>query len=189
MPPAKIRYMHIKFGILIFAAAILLGPFYTVDGYSVVANTVSQLGAQRTPNNVVAIIGFVAFGLGIVIEWLRHRSWATVPFLLFGVFVAAAGLLPHRPIDPAMPYNELVHRLHSVMATASGIAVTVGFLWQGIREGITKMRVCDFYMALICLVLPMTMFVMPEFQGLIQRLMYFQVFAWLWFVYPSRTSE
>lgn len=181
--------MYTKFGILIFAAAILLGPFYTVDGYSVVANTVSQLGAQRTPNNVVAIIGFVAFGLGIVIEWLRHRSWATVPFLLFGVFVAAAGLLPHRPIDPALPYNELVHRLHSVMATASGIAVTLGFLWQGIRANTTKIRICGFYMAGICLTLPMAMFAMPEFQGLIQRLMYFQVFIWLWFVYPSRTSE
>jgi len=160
-----------------------------VDGYSVIANTISELGAQRTPNNVVAIIGFVVFGLGIVIEWSRHRSWATAPFLLFGIFVAAAGLLPHRPIDPDIPYNELAHRLHSLMASMSGIAVTVGFLWQGLRKGIAKARVCDFYMALICLVLPMTMFAMPEFQGLIQRLMYFQVFAWLWFVYPSRASE
>ncbi|MER2531972.1 MAG: DUF998 domain-containing protein, partial [Candidatus Competibacter sp.] len=107
--------MYAKLGILTFAATILLGPLYTVEGYSVTANTISELGAQRTPNNVVAIIGFVAFGLGIASDWLRHRSWATVPFLLFGIFVAAAGLLPHRPIDPEIPYNDLVHRLHSVM--------------------------------------------------------------------------
>lgn len=176
--------MHTKFGILIFAAAILLGPFYAVEGYSVIANTISELGAQRTPNNVVAIIGFVAFGLGIAIDWLQHRSWATAPFLLFGIFVAAAGLLPHRPIDPAIPYNGLVHRLHSVMATASGIAVTLGFLWQGFGESAMKIRLCDFYMAGICLTLPMVMFAMPEFQGLIQRIMYFQVFMWLWLLYP-----
>lgn len=86
--------MCIKFGILIFAATILLGPLYTVEGYSVTANTISELGAQRTPNNVVAIIGFVAFGLGIAIEWLRHRSWVTTPFLLFGIFIAALSVCP-----------------------------------------------------------------------------------------------
>ncbi|MBK8183203.1 MAG: DUF998 domain-containing protein [Candidatus Competibacteraceae bacterium] len=86
--------MCIKFGILTFAATILLGPLYTVEGYSVTANTISELGAQRTPNNVVAIIGFVAFGLGIAIEWLRHRSWVTTPFLLFGIFIAALSVCP-----------------------------------------------------------------------------------------------
>jgi lysylphosphatidylglycerol synthetase-like protein (DUF2156 family) len=177
--------MYTKLGILIFAATILLGPFYTVEGYSVIANTVSELGAQRTPNNLVAIIGFVAFGLGIAIEWLRHRSWVTAPFLLFGIFITAAGLLPHKPIDPEILYNVLVHRLHSVMASASGIAVTLGFLFQGVRESTTKMRIYDFYMAGICLTLPMAMFAMPELQGLIQRLMYFQVFIWLWFFYPT----
>lgn len=177
--------MCIKLGILIFAAAIILGPFYTVENYSVIANTVSELGAQMTRNNFVAIIGFVAFGLGIVIEWLRRRTWVTAPFLLFGVFIAAAGLLPHRPIDPEIAYNDTVHRLHSVMASASGIAVTLGFLWQGVRESVTKIRIGHFYMAGICLTLPMAMFAMPEFQGMIQRLMYFQVFVWLWFLYPQ----
>lgn len=177
--------MPIKFGILIFAAAILLGPFYTVEGYSVITNTISELGAQHTPNNFIAIIGFVTFGLGIIMEWLRHRSWATTPFLLFGIFIAAAGLLPHRPIDPKIPYKDLIDRLHSVMANASGIAMTVGFLWQSIREHSVKIRVFDFYMGVTCLVLPMAMFALPEYQGLIQRLMYFQVFVWLWFLYPS----
>lgn len=173
--------MYIKFGILIFAATILLGPFYTVRDYSVITNTVSELGAQRTPNNFIAIIGFVAFGLGIAIEWVQRRSWKTTPFLLFGVFIAAAGLLPHRPIDPSIHYSNLIHRLHSVMASGSGIAITVGFLWKAFEERSLKTRICDFYMAGICLALPMAMFAMPNYQGLIQRLMYFQVFVWLWF--------
>ena len=177
--------MYIKLGILIFAAAILLGPFYTVEGYSVIANTVSELGAQMTRNNFVAIIGFTAFGLGIVIEWLRHRSWVTIPFLLFGIFIIAAGLLPHRPINLAVPYNEIIHRLHSVMASAGGIAVTLGFLWQGLRESAIKKRIFDLYMASICLIMPMAMFSIPEFQGLIQRLMYVQVFIWMWFFFPN----
>ncbi len=176
--------MYIKLGILIFATTILLGPLYTVEGYSVIANTVSELGAQMTHNNFVAIIGFVAFGLGIVIEWLRHRMWATTPFLLFGIFIAAAGLSPHKPIDPAVAYNEIIHRLHSVMASTSGIAVTLGFIWQGLKENVMQKRWIDFYMAGICLIMPMAMFAIPEFQGLIQRLMYFQVFVWLWFFFP-----
>lgn len=176
--------MYIKLGILIFAATILLGPLYTVEGYSVIANTISELGAQMTRNNCVAIIGFVAFGLGIAIEWSRHRMWATTPFLLFGIFIAAAGLSPHKPIDPGIAYDETIHWLHSVMASASGVAVTLGILWQGFRENVTQKRIVAFYMAGICLILPMAMFALPELQGLIQRLMYFQVFVWLWFFFP-----
>lgn len=181
--------MPIKLGILIFATIILLGPFYTVEGYSVIANTISELGAQMTRNNFVAISGFVAFGLGIVIEWIRRRSWVTAPFLLFGLFIIAAGLLPHRPIDPAIAYNETINQLHSVMASAGGIAVTLGFLWQGFKESATKKRIGDFYMAGICLIMPMAMFAMPKFQGLIQRLMYFQVFIWMWFFFPTASAE
>ena len=44
-----------KVGIIVFALAVLLGPLYTVDEYSIVTNLVSELGAQHTPNNFIMI--------------------------------------------------------------------------------------------------------------------------------------
>lgn len=175
-----------RIGILGFSATILLGPLYSVDAYNVVSNTISQLGAQATPNNFIAIGGFVSFGAGICIDWLRHRSWRTVPFLLFGLFIAAAGLFPHKPIGAGIPYDSGIHELHSILASAGGMAVTMGFIVQGILAKSRRAKSLAFYLAAICFLLPMGMFSWPAYQGLIQRVMFLQVFAWLWFFFPGR---
>jgi hypothetical protein len=175
-----------KTGILSFAAVILLGPIYSVDVYNVAANTISELGAQATRNNFLAISGFVAFGSGICIDWLRHQSWRTVAFLIFGLCVAAAGLFPHKPIGVGIPYDARIHEMHSVLASAGGVAVTVGFIVQGIAARDWRTRSLAFYLAAICVLMPMAMFAWPDYQGLIQRAMYLQVFAWLWFYFPEK---
>ena len=181
--------MHVKFGIIVFGLAIVFGPFYSVENYSIVSNTVSELGAQATKNNIIAILGFIAFGSGVIIEWFRQPSKNTLPFLFFGTFMILAGILPHKPIDSSLSYSTTTDQLHSLMASASGIAITIGFLWSGIRSPRAKMRMFSFYMAIICVTLPLIMLATPKYQGIIQRLMYFQVFAWLWFFYPKYSQQ
>lgn len=178
--------MYIKIGIILFGLAIILGPLYTVENYSLLSNTISELAAQKTPNNFIAILGFIAFGSGIIIEWMRQPSKITLPFLFFGIFMILAGLLPHKPIDPSLPYSITTDQLHSLMASASGIAITIGFLWSGIRSQGAKVRVFNLYMVIICVILPLIMVATPEYQGITQRLMYFQVFIWFWFFYPKQ---
>jgi lysylphosphatidylglycerol synthetase-like protein (DUF2156 family) len=178
--------MYTKFGIMLFSLAIITGQLYTVENYSILSHTISELGAQETKNNFIAILGFIAFGSGIILEWIRYPSRAGIPFLFFGIFIALAGLLPHKPIDPNLSYSVIADQLHSLMASLSGIALTIGFFWNGIFARTARMQALNFYMASICLTLPLIMFAIPEYQGIIQRLMYFQVFVWLWFFYPKQ---
>ena len=177
-----------RIGVLAFALAVLLGPLYTVPGYSPVAHVISQLAAQNTPNNVVMAAAFVLLGATVAIDGLRARRREWLPFVAFGLAFGAAGLFGHRPIDPAVSYVAWMHEAHGVAATLSGIALTVGFAWQALRPGTRWRRGMAAGLALVCVGLPLLMLAQPSVQGAIQRLMYALVFAWLFAYYPPRAA-
>jgi len=172
-------------GILVFSAAVLAGPFYTVDGYSVVQNVVSELGAQNTKNSSVMLTGFLALGLGLVVDGMRRFQWSALPFIAFGVFMALAGLFAHKPLAPSVPFSEATHAVHSALASLAGVAVTVGLVWYAIRARSTWRRGTAVVLGALCVVLPLGMLAVPPYQGLIQRAMYLLVFAWLWAYFPG----
>jgi hypothetical protein len=106
--------------------------------------------------------------------------------MLFGVAFGAAGLFGHKPISATVPYAEWLDTAHSVFAITSGIALTVGFLWQAVVASSTAQKFISTALAIACVALPLLMLNMPQYQGLIQRVMYLLVFAWLWVFYPHR---
>jgi hypothetical protein len=173
-----------RFGIVLFSAAALAGLCYTVDGYGVVKHVISQLGAQNTPNNFIMIAGFIALGAGLITDGLRRFSMPLIPFIFFGFFMALAGLLAHKPLAPAVPFNNMAHQAHGILASLAGISITVGLLWQAVRAARLCSRAVAVALAVLCLVLPLCMLFFQEFQGLIQRLMYLMIFTWLWCWYP-----
>jgi len=172
-------------GILLFSAAVLAGPWYTVEGYSVVRNVVSELGAQHTPNNLVMVSGFLALGICLVADGVRNFQRMAVPFIAFGVFMGLAGVFAHKPLDPNVPFTEAAHVAHSILASLAGFSVTIGLIWYAVRARGFWRRTAAFALAALCVVLPLVMLTFPEFQGLIQRFMYLLIFAWLWLFFPG----
>ncbi len=177
-----------KIGVLIFLVVVLFGPVYMVDEFSYVSNIISELGAQNTPNNYIMIIGFLCVGIGIVINGVRHYSHSSLPFILFGAFVALAGMFPHKPVGEGVEFNGLVHEAHKILATLAGIAITVGFIWKGVQVKSSMRKILCYYLATVCTVFPLFMLYVPEYQGVIQRAMYVQVFLWFWFYFPRKSS-
>lgn len=173
--------------ILLFVAAVALGPLYTVDGYSPVSNVISELAAQNTPRGYIMAIAFVLMGASVVVEGATAFRRSLIPFMAFGLFFGAAGLFGHRPIAPGWSYSEWVDATHSGLATASGIALTIGFAWQAVLARETIYRWTAGTLALACVGMPLLMLWQPSFQGVVQRAMYSMVFGWLWAYYPSRT--
>ena len=167
--------------------AALAGPWYTVEGYSPVTNVISQLGAQNTPNNSVMNVGLLALGVGVVADGIRRFSKPALPFIAFGLFMALAGLLAHKPLTPAVAFSEPVHQAHLALAALAGVSVTVGFLWNAVAVSAVRTRVVATTLAAICLILPLCMLAFQDVQGLIQRIMYLLVFVWLWIYYPLTT--
>ena len=172
-----------KVGIIVFVLAVLLGPLYTVDGYSIVSNLVSELGAQNTPNNFIMICAFITLGVGIVIDEVRRFQIPLLPFILFGLAMAIVGIFPHKPLDASQSFNTMYHNLHGIVASIAGTAITVGLIWQGFRTYGRHRLIC-FYIALIATVLPILMLSIPSYKGIIQRVMYLHILGWLWIKYP-----
>ncbi len=175
-----------RIGILLFAVATLAGPWYTVEGYSSVGNVISQLGAQNTQNNFVMVVGFLTLGIGIATDGIRKFRRPVFPFVIFGLFMALAGLLAHKPLKPAVEYSEVAHQAHSALATLAGISITVGLLWQALLATAFRSRAIITTLAMLCFALPLCMLAFQEVQGLIQRIMYLLVFAWLWVYFPGK---
>jgi len=176
-----------RISIIVFAIVVLAGPLYTVDNYSNIANLISELGAQQTKNNFIMIIGFLVLGLGILIDSYKKMSYPIIPFALFGIFMGMAGIFPHKPIDSSISYNHTFHSLHSLSATFAGISISIGFIWQGVLSLNKNQKLICFYLAIACFIFPMLMLSMSDYQGILQRIMYLQVFAWLWIMFPANT--
>jgi hypothetical protein len=173
-----------RIGISIFTIAVLLGPLYTVNEYSVVSNLISELGAQHTKNNFIMIIAFFILGGSIAFEGLKSFQVSLLPFILFGLAMAVVGVLPHKPLDASLEYNLTYHNLHGIIASIAGTVITVGFIWQGFRAQKKQKLIC-FYMALVAIVFPVLMLSYPKYQGILQRAMYLQILGWLWIQYPK----
>lgn len=175
-----------RFGILVFVAAVLLGPWYSAEGYSHTANLISELGAQHTPNRFTMVLGFLCLGGGILINGVQPFSMRALPFAAFGGFMLLAGLFPHMPIDPSLPFDPVKHEVHGMMAIAAGISIAAGMLWQTFVAPGRSQRLAAGAVAVASVLMPWLMLSYPEVQGLTQRLMYLAIFAWLWCYYPAR---
>jgi len=173
-----------RVGIVVFAIAVLLGPLYTVDEYSTVANLISELGAQHTPNNFIMICAFIVLGLGILVDGVRKFQIPLLPFILFGLSMAIVGVFPHKPLDSSQGFNAMFHNLHGIVASIAGTAITGGFIWQGFRTH-GRQRIICFYMAMIATIFPILMLSIPSHKGIIQRVMYLHILGWLWIKYPG----
>jgi len=170
-------------GIAVFGVAVLCGPLYTVDGYSVVSNLISELGAQHTANNFIMVAAFIVLGGGIFFDGMRRFRPDVLPLMLFGLAMTVVGIFPHKPLDSSLSFNVLYHNLHGITASVAGTLITIGLIWQGIRTKGVQRLIC-FYLAGVGIIFPLLMLRFPEYQGLVQRVMYLQILGWMWVYYP-----
>ena len=175
-----------RIAIIMFVVAVVLGPLYSVEGYSPVSNVISELAAQRTPHNYIMASAFLALGAAVVAQGISAFRRPLLPFVAFGISFGAAGLFGHKPIDPEVPYSSWVDAAHSALATVSGVSLTAGFLWQAVAARLQWYRWLSAALVLVCVGMPLLMLQYPHYQGLVQRVMYLLVFAWLWVYYPRR---
>jgi hypothetical membrane protein len=174
-----------RIGILLFLLAVLLGPLYAVENYSMTGGLISHLGAQNTPYNYIMIIGFLALGLGLLIDGIGCYRREAIPFMAFGAFMALAGIFPHMPMDDTARYSLLTHQLHGVFASLAGVSITIGLIWQAFTDTGALKRTTHAVLAILCVALPIAMLLYSDVQGLIQRFMYLAIFAWLWIQFPD----
>ena len=180
---------YTKAGIIIFSLAVILAPWYTTADYDPVSNVISLLGAQNTSFNFVMISAFICLGSGIILDGIFNISKQVIPFICFGLFIALAGMFPHKPLSPDVNYSLIIHQTHGILATLSGISISLGLIYRAILGKSIVFKIITFTISALCLILPISMLLFVDFQGLIQRFMYLIIFIWLWQCFPFTSND
>lgn len=166
---------------LVFVFVSLVLPFFSFEGYSIVENTTSHLGAQRSPHAWFMNVTFIALGLAASIVLAKTQSlYHQVIGVCFGISLLLTGVFRHAPLLGGIPVDVFHDQLHSVFASTTGfmftfLAVGHGFMTRG------RQRLFGFSLAGIAIVVSLGMWVAPDFMGLLQRFMFFSAFWWLFF--------
>jgi hypothetical membrane protein len=89
-------------------AVMFLLPFFSVQEYSIICNTLSELGARCEPKAWIMNFIFISLALGsLTAGWgyfkgfLLHR----ILLALFGISLTLSAFFNHAPINPDIQYN------------------------------------------------------------------------------------
>lgn len=163
-------------------ASLAIAPALMPDSYSIVSNAVSESAAQGVEGAWLARLGFLLFGLGVLLAVQASAGWGMwgrSAFRIYGTSMIAAAAFSHMPWED-VPYDRFEDTLHSAAASAVGIAFTVGVLLVTFRRppGAVAPRVFDAFAVVVAIGVSMTMFNVPDVAGALQRTMFAMAFVW-----------
>jgi hypothetical protein len=167
------------------ATALLLAPTLMPDSYSWLAHTTSESAAQGVEGAWLARLGFVMFGLSVLLlAAITRRVWGHVGATLhavFGLSMLATAAFSTRSWVPDAPYDPTVDTLHSIAASAIGFAFALGIVAVAVRArraGLRRWWLLDLTALLASVLLPLGMLLRPDAAGLLQRSMFAIAYAW-----------
>lgn len=172
-------------GLALSALALVAAPLLVPADYSWVSQTTSESAAQRLDGAWMARLGFVLFGLPVVVlatagTW-RWGAWGASLHGAFGALMTAAAAFSHRPWQPEADFDRMEDLLHSVAASAMGIAFAVGVVVVGVvaaQRGQPRGKALDVLAVGASVVLPLCMTAVPQLDGLLQRLLFAIAYVW-----------
>lgn len=177
------------------AVALLAAPALMPEGYSWVRMTTSESAAQGVSGAWLARLGFLLLGLSVIVVAAtasrgRWPRWGTWLHLAFGVLMIAAAVFSNRPFLAGQPFDRTEDMLHSAASTGMGFAFALGVAIVGLsrRRAPAATRGLDIVGVIAPVVLPLSMSVWPDIDGVLQRLMFAIAFVW-YAVEAARSSH
>ncbi len=171
---------------IVMILVVFILPFFSVEGYSILKNTTSHLGAQNTPNAWIMNTVFFLLGMACIYEgWfhLKGYRFQQIILIVFGASLFLTGIFKHAPINASLPYNLMEDELHSLFATIVGFSFTIFAISAAFIEGSAGKRILALVVGLSAIGFSGLIFVMTDFAGVWQRMMFMLAFAWLIFFF------
>lgn len=184
------RYILPMYLILILVMFIL--PFYSTEGYSIFKNTTSHLGGQNIPNAWIMNTTFCLLGIACIMEawlYLSNYCFHKIILTIFGLGLILTALFQHALIVEGMPYYVFEDRLHSVFATVVGLSFTIFAFSVAFIEEKSISRLLAVLAGLIATGLSGLMFMVTDYTGIWQRLIFLITFAWLIFFFEGLKNK
>jgi hypothetical membrane protein len=170
---------------------IFILPFYSVEEYSILKNTTSQLGAQGAPHAWIMNVVFAALGIVSVTDGWRRLSgyWLhRMVLAVFGISLFMTAFFHHAPIVSGVPFSQLEDDLHSGFASAAGFAFTVFAIASAFIEPTRLRRIMAVAIGVSATLLSILIFRVPDLAGIWQRIIFIVMFAWLIYFLHARTT-
>ena len=182
--------------LILIAAYILLLlvmfiiPCYSAPEYSIIRNTLSQLGAQNTPNAWIMNFTFVLLGIGSIIAGWRYfegHPFQRLFLILFGISLTFAAFFNHAPVNTLIQYKISEDGWHSYFIFTAGLTfiiltVSSTFILEKQADRIIAMAA-----GVLVLLLSVLMSEATQAAGVWQRLLFMISFGWM--IYSFKTSE
>jgi hypothetical membrane protein len=182
--------MPLSAAYLLMLLAMFILPLFSVPEYSIIRNTLSELGAQSAPGAWIMNIVFTALALGSVIAGWRFFDgfvFHRIILILFGVSLALMAFFNHAPVNPEVQYNLREDGWHAYFA---GTAV-LSFIILSIATSFILEKQQDRQLARAAgtsaMVLMVLMAEADRLAGVWQRLILIISFGWM--IYCFKASE
>lgn len=182
--------MVLRAGSLLILLLMFLLPFFSVSGYSIIRNTVRELGAQFSPHAQIINFTFVFLAIGSVIAgWavfegcILHR----ILLVVFGISLTLIAFFNHAPVDTHVRYNLTeagYHEYFACTALFSFIILTIAtsFIMERQHE-----RAIALSTGLSALVLSVLITESDQLAGVWERLLFIISFGWM--IYNFKTCK
>ena len=170
---------------------MLILPLFSVKGYSVIRNTLSDLGAQHIPGGWIMNCIFVSLaicsvvaGWGFYKDFMLHR----IALVLLGISLTLIAFFNHSPVNPDMQYNLMEDGLHAYFASTGGLSFIILSIATSFILEKQQDRVLAFAAGISVVLLSLLMSEAIRYAGVWQRLIFLISFGWMIYNFKTRES-
>ncbi len=167
--------------ILVLLTMFIL-PFFSVAEYSIIRNTLSELGAQAAPNAWIMNLMFVSLAIGSVIAgwgYFNCHMFQRIILLLFGISLILLAVFNHAPVNPETQFDIMEDGWHSYFACTAVfsftiLSITTGFILEKPQERFVAMAT-----GISAIFFSVMMSEADQLAGVWQRLIFIISFGWM----------
>jgi hypothetical membrane protein len=122
----KILILVASYVLMVLVMFIL--PVYSTPEYSIIRNTLSQLGAQNAPNAWIMNFTFMSLGIGSIIAGWRYFegfAFQRLFLILSGISLTLAAFFNHAPVNTLIQYKISEDGWHSYFMFTTGLTFVI----------------------------------------------------------------
>lgn len=184
------RIMVLTATYILTLLVMVILPSFSVPEYSIIRNTISELGAQFSPYSWIMNSVFVSLALGSLIAgwgyfegFVLHR----IVLLLFCTSLTLTAFFNHAPVNPDIQYNVREAGWHAYFACTAGLSFIILSIATSFILERQQDRVLSIAAGISALFLSVLMSEADLLAGIWQRLMFIISFGWM--IYNFKTKE
>jgi hypothetical membrane protein len=157
-------------------------PALSVPEYSIVGNTLNELGAQSAPNAWIMNLIFIMLGISSLIAGWKYFEGFLFHRLILVLFAASLILMAffnHAPVSPDISYNKMEDGWNAYFTVTASISfIILSFSTSFITER-QRDRMMSLTVGISAVFLSVLMSEAHQLAGILQRVQFIMSFGWI----------